>query len=178
LKLQGGHFSVLEGGDSNPHVHILLFSAKSLAALRKDIQRKFGYLGNGGYSITVVRDLPKYEQYMCKGEASGKLPVLFSSEGINYTQEWISEKHEAYYEVSRAAKRKLTALEETEQKLRAEQVDWSDRFKICKIYIKELTARKRHISNYAVKSAVNLLQCSLCPDDQAVDALCFEILRS
>jgi len=176
LKSQGGHFATQEGGSENPHVHVLLYSEKSLAALRKDIQRKFGNLGNGGYSITLVRDVSAYEQYICKGEAVEKLPDVFSYDGM-YDEEWIRSKHDAYYEVSRAAKRKTTVLEEVEQTLRNEHVDWSDRFKICKVYIKELTKRKRCISNYAVKSAVNLLQCTLCPDESAVDALCFEILR-
>lgn len=177
LKNAGGHISFIEGGSDNPHIHVLLYSAKSLAALRKDIQRKFGHLGNGGYSITVVRDLDKYERYICKGAGSGQLPCLFSKHLVDYDEEWIQTRHEKYYEIQEAESCQRTVLEEVEHQCRQENVEWDDRLVICKKYIKELVKRRKCINNFAVKGGVNLIQCSLCQTEEAVNALAFEILR-
>ena len=56
-------------------------------------------------------------------------------------------------------------------KCKEDAVRWDDRKAIGEIYIKELADRSKPINIFAVKSAVNLIQVKLCPDDTAIKQL-------
>lgn len=169
----GAYFIVREGGEENPHFHGLIYSVKKLPAFRSGFVRAVldGAHGNGAYSLTKVKDLDKYERYMCKGESMETEPDVVATNGIQYTDEWVAGKHEEYWSVNAEIMRKRAALSVHDAALQAckdAHVVWNNRPKIAELYIRELVARGKGINIFATKSAVNLIQIELCPDDQAL----------
>lgn len=171
----GSYMVVRELHDSNPHFHVVLRSKKKIQPLRMAFRRKFPELsGNGGYSITAVRDLDKYHRYMCKGADRDTMPDVVGSNGIGYGAEQIEEYHARYWATNEERQRSLAALPVAENVLctaREEGVSWSNREKLAELYIRELVRRDKAINLHAVKAAVSLLQCKLCPDDSAIKDL-------
>lgn len=168
----GAYLVVREKHDSNPHFHVVLHSKKKIQPLRMAFRRKFPELsGNGGYSITAVRDLDKYHRYMCKGADKDSEPDVVGSNGIGYGAEAIAEFHEHYWQANEERKRTIASLPVADAVLahaRDADVAWSAREKLAELYIRELLARNKSINVHAVKAAVSLLQCKLCPDDTAI----------
>lgn len=173
LAADGGAYMVVrELQDSNPHMHVVLHSKKKIQPLRMSFRRKFPELsGNGGYSITAVRDLDKYMRYMCKGPDEDTPPDVVGAEGMAYGADAINDWHVRYWDTAAQLGRRTAALPVAGAVLHAaqeEQVAWSNREKLAELYIRELVRRDKSINVYAVKGAVSLLQCKLCPDDTAI----------
>lgn len=64
---KGSYMYAVEGlTTSNPHVHMYLCNDTALATIRARL-RKLGLSGNGGYSISTVRDKFKCLAYFMKG---------------------------------------------------------------------------------------------------------------
>jgi len=72
---QGSYMYAAEGmATDNPHVHMYLSTGTALPTIRARL-RKLGLSGNGGYSITTVRDKLKCLAYFMKGgDYSTNLP--------------------------------------------------------------------------------------------------------
>lgn len=173
LEKDGGSYLVVkELEDSNPHYHVLLFSRRSIQALRMSFKRSVPEAaGNGAYSVAAVRDLEKYERYMMKGDSDAEMPVVVASKGIKYTAQWIEETHAAYWSRNQEVqeeRREMKVHEAVLQACKEQQVLWSNREKISELYIRELVARDKPINLFSIRSAVCLLQVHLCPDDSAV----------
>lgn len=175
LSSQGSWWAVKELEDNNPHFHIYLRSDKKISAIRADFKRKFPDLkGNGKYSITVCRDPESYAKYMAKGGSVEQEPEVVGRYGLEYSDEWISDQHEAYWERNRqltVARRKVNICDAIVAICKEENVKWDDRKLICEKYIRECGARNRAFSLYSVRSVVNLVSLKLCPNDEALEAL-------
>lgn len=173
LATDGGAYMVVkELHDSNPHMHVVLHSKKKIQPLRMSFRRKFPELsGNGGYSITAVRDLDKYMRYMCKGPDEDSLPDVVGAQGVAYSADAIHEWHVRYWDTNAQLGRRAAALPVAAcvlQQAKDAGLAWSNREALAELYIRELVARDKTINLYAVKGAVSLLQCKLCPDDTAI----------
>lgn len=182
LRADGGAFFAVsehgaEGPDDNPHVHVLLFSGKRPDALRKAFTRAFPALrGNGSYSLETVRDLEKYERYCCKGPCAEEGPAVLASHGVQYTEEWITDRHAEYWEINeqlQAAKRArvIPVFDSVFEQAVEAQIAWNDERRLAKLFIQELAARDKPINTYSVRSQINLLMVKLCPGDEAIDRL-------
>lgn len=172
----GAYFIVREGHVDNPHMHAVVFSEKTLAAFRSKFVRQVlgGAHGNGAYSITKVKDLDKYERYMCKGASSAEAPDVVAVNGIKYSWEWIHDTHERYWatnEELHAKRAKLSVCDAVLAACRDAGLEWRSRERIAELYIRELVARDKVINIFALKSAINLIQIKLCPDDTAITDL-------
>lgn len=167
-----GYLAVREGGEENPHVHVVVAWDKTTRGFRKNFLTKFPSCnGNGSYSITEVKDEAKYNRYICKGSGLGSPPTIVARNGLLYTEEWIEEQHAAYYEHApnpRAKRRLMDAVADT---CKEAAMDWHDRQGIARVYIKECIRRKTGINTFQAKSAVNLITCLLCPTDAAIEDL-------
>lgn len=172
----GAYLLVCEEPEGNPHMHAVLHSTRNAQAVRMALRRALPYLsGNGSYSVAEVRDLAKYERYMCKGEAHGCMPEITGAYGIQYSDaEWQAATHEEYWAVNQELqeqRKKMNVAEATLAACKDARIAWSNRERIAEMYIRELVAREKSINLFSVKSAVNLIQVQLCPDDQAIKDL-------
>lgn len=159
----------------NPHYHAVLHSDRKVPAIRMALKRMLGITGNGQYSLSDVRDLAKYQRYMMKGPSANVLPEIVVAVGIQYQDaDWRRDQHDAFWEEAEqlTKKRKLEPIMDyTYRECTTQGVQWHQRERIGKIYISELISRNKPINTFAAKSAINLLQCRLCPDDSALDNL-------
>lgn len=177
LTADGGSYLVvkeLEG--SNPHYHVVLHSTRKLPAIRTALKRAMPSLrGNGSYSVTAVRDLAKYQRYMMKGDSKEVMPQVVASYGMAYSDlSWQEEMHDAYWAEAEDLKRKRSKApiqSSIYEQCTAEGVEWHQREKIARIYIKELVSRDKPINIFSLRSQINLIQVKLCPDDSAIDNL-------
>lgn len=176
----GAYLIVKELEGSNPHFHVVLHSVRKLSAIRQQIKRAMPEInGNGSYSVTTVRDLAKYERYMMKGESADVMPQITAAHGMTYTQQdWQLETHDAYWAENELLTRKRKAapmIETVLQACKAKQLSWQSREVIAQEYIRELVARGKTINLFATKSAVNLIQVQLCPNDNALEDLARQV---
>lgn len=161
----------------NPHYHAVLHSTRKVPAIRMALKRALGIDagGNGVYSLAEVRDLDKYQRYMLKGPSLEVMPDVVVAVGIQYQDtDWRQAKHDAFWEEAEQLSRKRKAeplMDVVFRECTTTGVEWHMRDKIAKIYIKELISRNKAINCFAAKSAINLLQCKLCPDESALDNL-------
>jgi len=82
---KGSYMYAVEGVHTpNPHVHMYLKGGTALATIRARL-RKLGITGNGGYSITQVRDTLKTLAYFMKG---GEYSHNLSEEVIQQASEY------------------------------------------------------------------------------------------
>jgi len=172
----GAYFIVKELEGSNPHFHCVLHSVRKLSAVRTALKRAMpGLNGNGSYSVSAVRDLEKYQRYMSKGESSEVLPVVSGAQGFQYASaEWLQETHDAYWDENgqiMAARKRKHIIETVLLTCKEAKYEWTSRSLIAAAYIKELVSRDKPINIFAAKSAVNLIQVKLCPNDNAIDDL-------
>lgn len=178
-----GGFGVREVAGDNEHWHWLLETkekVKKIQALRVALTRAVPELkGNAGYSLTEIRDVEKYERYMCKGNSSMEGPVVVWSQSLLYTPEKVAELHGDYWtsnrEMATARKRLLPPVDQVVATCKEAKIDWMDRTAISKAYIRLQVERKKGINIYQVKSSVNVIQCLLCPDDKAIDLLAEQV---
>lgn len=176
LTSDGGSLCVRETVDGeNPHYHAVLHSERKIQAIRMALKRTLGVAGNGDYSCAEVRDLEKYQRYIMKGPSADVMPEIVVTHGLEYGDvEWQQATHDAFWEEAAAMskKRKLEPIMEyTYRECTAQGVAYHQRERIAKIYIRELISRNKPINTFAAKSAINLIQCKLCPDDSALDNL-------
>lgn len=163
---------LVDGG--NEHWHWLLTTDEKISVVRTSFNRACPTLkGNGAYSLSVVKDVDKYERYMAKGDSEGVAPEVCWRYGLRYSDEKLEELHEAYWTENRKLKKRKTGsvIDNVIDICKAQNVNWERRDKIGEIYIKQLVERSRPINLFAVKSSVNLIQVKLCPDDKAIDEL-------
>lgn len=177
LCLDGGaYFVVSEScGTENAHCHGVIHTNKKTPAFRMALKRFLGITGNGAYSVAEVRDLAKYCRYMCKGTSADVGPVVVSAYGMEYANaDWQRGQHAAFWADAAAAgrKRKLeNIMDVVYEECTTQGVEWHQRDRIAKIYINQLVERNRPINVFSAKSAINLIQVKLCPDDSALDNL-------
>lgn len=176
----GAYLVVKELEDSNPHFHAVLHSNRKPSAVRAALKRAMPELnGNGSYSVTLVRDLAKYQRYMMKGESCEVMPHVVAAHGMAYTSlEWQEEHHDAYWaendELLRRRK-KGPVFESVLAQCRTDRISWDNRSKIAEIYIRHLVDADKAINLFSLKSYCNLIQVKLCPDDKALEDLAAQV---
>lgn len=172
-RLQLGGVACREVENGNEHVHWLFYTDKAIKVVRQSLTRAVPLSGNGAYSMSVVKDLDKYQRYICKGTAEGSgCEVVWKNVLTDQTEEW----HAAYWAEHAKLKRKCANVNEAVmEECKRNEVTWDDRQKIAKIYIKELVAQNKPINLFTVRSNVNLLQCKLCPTDRALENLADQV---
>lgn len=180
LSSDGAALCVRETVDGeNPHYHAVLHTDRKIAAVRMALKRCLGVTGNGEYSVAQVKDLARYQRYMLKGDAKGVLPEIVIAIGMIYQSDsWVEEQHDAYWEEN-ATLVKKRALEPVPAAVLSQckeaNVAWDRRDRIAEIYIRELVTRNKAINLFSLKSNVNLIQCQLCPGDQAIEDLARQV---
>lgn len=176
----GAYLVVKELEGSNPHYHAVLHSSRKPSAVRAALKRAMPELnGNGSYSVTLVRDLAKYQRYMLKGESCEVMPNIVAAHGMAYTNlEWQEEQHDAYWaendELLRKRK-KGPIFEAVLAQCRTDRISWQNRTSIAEIYIRHLVEADKAINLFSLKSYVNLIQVKLCPGDQALQDLAAQV---
>lgn len=178
----GAYFVVHEIADSGSHYHAVLHSTRDLQAVRMAFRRMFPELrGNQAYSISVVKDLNKYQRYLCKGVSRDLAPEVVGAYGINYgSLEWQDEQHAAYWDNNDdllRSRSRLSVVDAVVEACRADAISWNDREKIGEIYIRELVSRSKAINIFSVRASLNLVQVQLCPTDDAIKDLARQVCQ-
>lgn len=131
-------------------------------------------MGNGCYSFTLVEDIAKYHRYLCKGESEGAGPHVVAAYGVQYTDTWVLEQHEAYWEQNAAIqlrRQHQPVLEAALSMCKEQGIQWHNDHAIARCLLQLLSSRGKPINLYQVRSQTNLLMVLLCPDDSALDRL-------
>lgn len=165
-------FAVREVAGDNEHWHWYIRTTKRGQPIRVALTRSVPELrGNGGYSLKECSDNDGYWRYILKGEAPEVPAEIAWNHGIEWTQDKFQELHEAYWVQNRLTKKKRvgSVQDHTVDEAKRTAVPWDDRRALTRIYIKELVARTRPINTFAVRSSVRVIQCILCPDDEALE---------
>lgn len=173
--LAAGGFGVREVAGDNEHWHWLVESDKTYKAVRVDFNKKVPELkGNGAYSMSEVEDVEKYERYLCKGESSGAGPEVVWRNSVKYTEEKLSELHEAYWAENRSLKKRKVGsmVDFVVDAAKRDGITWNQRSKLAEIYIKELGVRSKPINLFSIRANLNAVQYALCPDDACLNELC------
>lgn len=176
----GSYIVVQEGGEQNPHVHALLECPVAVRMLRQDLRRKLTFLsGNGDYSLTTCRDAEKYERYICKGDTEFALPQVVSKMGIQYTDDWVKERHGSYWQLQadykarhkRKGLHSATIVEKVEEICKNKSIRWDKEFEIGAEYLRLVSEGKKGVNIHQLRSTVKGVQLQLCPDDAAIQRL-------
>jgi hypothetical protein len=171
-----GGFAVEENvltGD-NRHWHFLVIGQSiNIRSFREMLKKAVTSLkGNGSYSAIQVRDLEKYERYMCKGTKLHDLPKVIWSNSLKYIPTVIERLHCDYW----SENGKSTNVNElVYRQCKVENVAWDDRPSIVVIYLREMVKMNRPINEFAAKAAVNLIQCKLSPNEDMINELKYRI---
>lgn len=183
LASHGAYLLVREGGTENPHVHALLQSGLESRMLRQNLRRKLPFLsGNGDYSLTTVKDAEKYERYCCKGESETEGPTVVARMGIEYTDEWVSERHAGYWQLQadykarhkRKGLHSATIVEKVEEICKNKSIRWDKEFEIGAEYLRLVSEGKKGVNIHQLRSTVKGVQLQLCPNDDAIQRLLHE----
>lgn len=162
----------------NPHIHAFFTSESKIAGVRKAVQRFLsGDRGNAGYSLKeCAPEYDDYLTYLCKGNSSTEMPEVVGKHGLEFTDEFITQRHAQYY-VNREAivgqrqKRKLitsaTAVEKLEERCKEAGVVWNQKNEIAREYIRMCKSARKAINVFSARSIVNAVAVALCPDDRA-----------
>lgn len=165
-------FAVREVSGDNEHWHWYIRTQRKIQSFRVNLTKAVPSLrGNGGYSCADCRDLEKYLRYMCKGDAPEQPPEIVWKAGLDWTDEKLEELNNEYWtENQRMKKRRVGSVQDhVIDEAKRTAVAWDDRRALTKMYIKELVARSKPINIFAVKSSIRVIQCLLCPDDEAIE---------
>ena len=80
------------------HFHALFTCPKKIEQFRKDLRKKFPNLeGNKSYSLKDVKSQIGIEDYLCKGEHLGEMPIIMEK-SPSWTDEKILSHHTSYWE--------------------------------------------------------------------------------
>lgn len=174
-----------EDHGGNDHFHVFLQSEAKLASLRQSFKRKFpNHIGNDGYSLKECDgEIEQYHNYMCKGPSEIQDPDICMRQGLLYTDEWVSERHDAYWvrngELARAstARKKLAdhgnVVEKMELEAKRKGYTGRDREELAKLYIRMYAGAKKPINVFHAKGVINTVSVLL--DEVNVDVLASEI---
>lgn len=178
-------FVVREDHGNNEHFHVYLESETRLSSLRQSFKRKFpDHVGNDGYSMKECDgEIEQYHNYMCKGESEHGFPDVCLRHGMAYTDEWVEERHAAYWvknqELARAseARKKLAdygnVVEKLELEAKRKGYTGRDREELAKLYIRMYAGAKKPINVFHAKGVINTVAVLL--DECNVDVLASEI---
>lgn len=91
--MEGSYLMVKEKDANREHYQGWVISAIPEQTLRARIKKAFGQcVGNKAYSFKATEKPEDYMKYICKGTAIAG-PEVVCKYGVEYTDEWIEEKH-------------------------------------------------------------------------------------
>lgn len=166
-----GGFGVREIAGTNEHWHFLLETSLTIKQLRPQLLRAVPALtGNGAYSLTECRDVDKYERYMVKGESEGAGFEMIWRNSLKYTDDKLEELHASYWQANRQMRKRTagSVVDHVVDECKRQNIQWNERSKIAEVYIRRQVAHSKPFSKFAAAAVVNVVECLLCPDDQAV----------
>jgi len=171
-----------EAGD-NKHIHAIIDSHKK----DKDLRNALRLLGTGNRSYSLKQctdDYVDYIRYICKGVDKDQPPVIWTYQGLDYSEEVIREAHDKYWVTNEAYKenaskrRKLdsvTVVEALEKLAKEKGLKGFDRVGVANLYISMYVAARKPINLYSARAVVNTVCCVLDLGDQARDSLASRI---
>lgn len=172
----------------NRHVHLILDSEKDIKQLRNSFTKKFPECaGNKGYSLKVCRDdYDAYIRYICKGSSPNEPPVVWSRQGLDYTDENIASAHAKYWVTHAALKENSKKRARVEKENIVEQVEREakklglkeyQRDDVARVYIRLFRDARKGINVFAARAVVNTVCCLLEGGDKSETTLAQEIAR-
>jgi len=173
-----------EEEQGNPHVHLVLDSVHAEKSLRHHVVRAFGVKGNSGYSLKACyEDFSGYIRYICKGKSKDEPPVIWSHQGLEYSEASIKEAHEKFWctresVIENAGKRrrlKENVVEEVERLAKAKGFKGFERVEVARVYISLFKTARKAINVFAAKSVVNTVCLLLDKGEQEEDHLASKI---
>jgi len=170
----------------NKHVHLILDSALKIQALRSAFCRAFTEcVGNKSYSLKVCDDdHDAYIRYICKGPEKEVPPIIWSRQGLLYTDDGIKEAHAAYWVNNEALKEnskkrkaveKENIVEQVEKKAKELKLKSYDRVGVARVYIRMFRDARKGINVFAAKAIVNTVCLLLEGGDASETALANKI---
>jgi len=167
-----GWIVAYEESGSNKHVHLILDSGFDIKKLRNSFTRTFEEcVGNKGYSLKFCDDdFDAYIRYICKGDDKDSPPVVWSRQGLGYTDDSIKLAHEMYWvnndaivanSKKRRAVEKENIVEQVEKKAKALGLKASDRVGVAQVYIRLFRDARKGINVFAARAIVNTVCCLL-----------------
>lgn len=168
----GAYFVVRENeGADNDHAHVLLHSSRSLAALRKSIQRELpDHAGNGGYSLKPCDDDDRYVQYMAKGVGPGQGPTILACHGLDWPI-CIDELHDAYWkenlELNKERRKKLKGCVSEQLLSRCLEKKITHWEEIAQEYIWLCLEANKAINTFSARGVCNTVWVKVQPDREA-----------
>lgn len=177
----GAYLCVREDAGDNRHYHVYLEDQRSVAGVRKSLQRAGLAGGNGAYSLKpCTSDHVPYLQYCCKGDRHGLGPVVEAKHGLEMTDDAVEKWHNDYWvtneqiqanRLKRKGCKNLTIVEKVEEECKHQGVAWSNSQLIAEVYIRMMRDARKSINTHAARAIVNAVQVLLCPDDEAITRL-------
>lgn len=182
----GAYFLVLEHEDTNAHVQGYLMCDSDLKSMRNRFVYHFKHLvdsykvGNGFYSMKEIADTSedreRYLQYLCKGDELGQGPVMVGYHGIQFTEDYISDKHKAYWaEHKSIAKKKKKGedapYEKAWKRCVKQKIRGSEREKIAEVLVEEYRDAAKPFNYHQLRAYVNLFQLRLGGADELKEAV-------
>jgi len=93
------------------HFQFINDTKKPLEAFRKKLIHKFSFLtGNRQYALAITDDEYKHDCYICKGDSLEVLPVVKFKSNLKYTDEYLEECHQKYWQVNKEIKQTVKKI--------------------------------------------------------------------
>lgn len=173
-----------EEHEGNPHVHLVLHCRGTEKNVRNQVVRTFGVKGNSGYSLKACyEDVSGYIRYICKGVDKETAPVIWSKQGLEYTDEAIKDAHAKFWcnnealreNASKRRKLKENVVEEVERLCKAKGVKAYERSEVARVYISLYKTARKAINVYAGRAVINTVCLLLEGGDQEEAALAVKL---
>jgi len=152
---------------SNPHAHVYGITGLSYKGLQTAVRRHFPqHIGNAGYSLKQCdNEVIDYLRYICKGDGEGEYPDVVCRQGLEYTDEFIVELHEAYWCTNAVIKEnslkrdrlklKGTVIEQIEKQAKELKYTGHQREEIAGLYVKMYVDARKPVNVYHAKGVIN-----------------------
>lgn len=169
---------------SQPHAHVYGRGRLKLKGLQASVRKAFPlHVGNAGYSLKECdSQVYDYLKYICKGVSVDVPPVLVARQGLEYTDEYIDELHQAYWvtneELAKNSKKrdqlKLrgSVVEQLEKQAKHLKLEGHDRREVAQLYVAMYVDARKPVNVFHAKGVVNTV-CALLSGhqfDQLVEA--------
>lgn len=161
-----GWIVAFETAGENRHVHLILDSCYDIKKLRNSFTHAFKEcVGNKGYSLKLCDDdFDAYIRYICKGDDKDTPPVIWSRQGLGYTDAAIKLAHEMYWvnndalianSKKRKAVEKENIVEQVEKESKRLGIKAYDRVGVARVYIRLFRDARKGINVFAARAIVN-----------------------
>lgn len=185
-KEANGFIVAFEISGDNKHIHAIINTDKKLKPLRSSFVRAFPEcVGNKGYSLKECNDdFDAYIRYICKGNGKDDPPVIWSHQGLDYTDKAIEDAWRMYYVnqeavIENAKKRKRVdgsnIVEQVEKICKERAITGNDRMEIARVYCHLMRDARKGINVFAGKAIVNTVSLLLDKCEAAETCLVYKI---